>query len=288
MSIRRMAIFLWRTILIPPSWRRRIWKRLYRRYNNRLADRSVSFLDYGYAPPDTDAELGGLDEAQRTHIHLYHHVGSAVDLRGLDVLEIGCGRGGGATYVAKRLNPRSLVAADLAETAVAYGRSHCREGVRFICCDAQAMPFEDAAFDAVVNIESSHCYPDLAGFLREVRRVLRPGGCLLCADFRRVAKWQSWYDALDETGLQVVQNEDITLAVVRAMELNHERKQNLIRDVAPRYLHRALYEFMGCKGSQVYQDFLAMRSSYVRFVIRKNGLGDGLGHGVHGERVAGP
>jgi SAM-dependent methyltransferase len=42
--------------------------------------------------------------------------------------------------------------------------------------DAEALPFDDGSFDAVINVESSHNYPDLAKFLSEVARVLRPGG----------------------------------------------------------------------------------------------------------------
>jgi ubiquinone/menaquinone biosynthesis C-methylase UbiE len=51
------------------------------------------------------------------------------------------------------------------------------------------MPFPDASFDAVINVESSHCYPSMGRFLSEVHRVLRPRGSLLFADLRTSDVW---------------------------------------------------------------------------------------------------
>ena len=48
--------------------------------------------------------------------------------------------------------------------------------------DAENLPFDDASFDVVTNLESSHTYPDIRAFLGQVRRVLRPGGWFLHTD----------------------------------------------------------------------------------------------------------
>jgi ubiquinone/menaquinone biosynthesis C-methylase UbiE len=47
--------------------------------------------------------------------------------------------------------------------------------------DATRLPFADAAFDAAVSTEAFHWFPDQDAALRELRRVLRPGGRLLLA-----------------------------------------------------------------------------------------------------------
>lgn len=85
--------------------------------------------------------------------------------------------------------------------------------MRFVHGDAEELPFEDGSVDLLVNIESSHTYPDLGKFLREVERVLRPGGLLTHIDvftrqrsatFLRVAgevdglDWISDHDISDE------------------------------------------------------------------------------------------
>src|SRR5579862_140298 len=75
-----------------------LW-RLWYPFLTRLSGRSpVSFLNYGYADdePGKGPSLMEQDEPDRPCIQLYHHVVSAVDLRGLDVLEVSCGHGGGA------------------------------------------------------------------------------------------------------------------------------------------------------------------------------------------------
>jgi ubiquinone/menaquinone biosynthesis C-methylase UbiE len=54
----------------------------------------------------------------------------------------------------------------------------------FVRGDAQNLHFPDQSFDAVINVEASHIYPNLERFLGEVARVLRPGGHFLYADFR--------------------------------------------------------------------------------------------------------
>lgn len=50
--------------------------------------------------------------------------------------------------------------------------------------DAEKLPLADASFDAVLNVESSHCYGNVETFFREAARVLRPDGRFLFADFR--------------------------------------------------------------------------------------------------------
>ena len=60
------------------------------------------------------------------------------------------------------------------------------QGLSYVQADAENLPFDDASFDVVINVESSHCYPHIDRFLSEVRRVLAPGGCFGIVDFRKV------------------------------------------------------------------------------------------------------
>ena len=63
-------------------------------------------MNYGWASLDPTASALTLrpeDEPNRYCIQLYHRVASVVDLCGSDVLEVGCGRGRGASYVMRYL-----------------------------------------------------------------------------------------------------------------------------------------------------------------------------------------
>src|SRR5260370_28922055 len=104
---------------------------------------------------------------------------------GLDVLEIGSGRGGGAAYLARRLAPRQLVGLDIsaAATALARRRHGSAPPLEYRQGDAEALPFGVETFDLVLNVESAHCYASIPPFLAQVQRLLRPGVALLLPRF---------------------------------------------------------------------------------------------------------
>ena len=141
------------------------------------------FMNYGWAASGGDGHSLPLlpeDEPNRYCIQLYHRVAGAVDLTGLDVLEVGCGRGGGASYVMRYLGPRSLTGLDCTARAIAFCQGHYHvPRLAFVRGNAEELEFGEDAFDAVVNVESSHCYGAMGRFLAGVHRVLKPGGSLL-------------------------------------------------------------------------------------------------------------
>jgi SAM-dependent methyltransferase len=160
--------------------RRFVWRACYEALAKRVPTRDWAFMNYGYAPTTVNAStppLKSSDERDRLCIQLYLHAIDNFDLRDRDVLEVGSGRGGGASYISRYLQPRSMTGMDFSQQAVDLcNRYRLTPGLAFVCGDAQSLPFPASSFDAVVNIESSHCYESMDAFLSEVRRVLRPGG----------------------------------------------------------------------------------------------------------------
>src|SRR6266481_4321017 len=124
--------------------------------------REITFMNYGYANLDPSANGLALNEAERDNrycIQLYHHVAAAVDLAAKDVVEVGSGRGGGASYIARYLKPQSMVGIDLSDKAVDFcNQNYAIEALSFRQGDAENLPLSNASVDAVVNLESSHCY----------------------------------------------------------------------------------------------------------------------------------
>lgn len=233
--------------------------------------RHLLFMNYGFAA-DPPINLLAEDEEHRYFIQLYHHTASAIDLQGLEVLEVGCGRGGGSSYMARYLKPKSLVAVDLAANAIDFCQAHYnRPNLRFERGDAQDLPFADNSFDALVNVESSICYPDVPKFLSEVVRVLRPGGHFLYADIRNQDELAIWSDQLAALPLEKVTEEIITPNVLRALDLDNGRKEQLISQYAPRIIHPIFKEFAGMKGSKFfYGAFASGEKVYKRYVFRKS------------------
>ncbi len=240
--------------------------------NKLVKDRpDMSFMNYGYAPLDGKRIfLESKDEVNRLYVQLYHRVASAIDLRGLDVLEISCGRGGGATYIKQYFRPRRMCALDLAPRGIAFcNKQHASEGLCFVRGDAQALAFGDGTFDAVVNIEASHDYPDVNKFFTEVRRVLKPGGYFLYADFRWRQHGDRWRDQVARSGLTIVEEEDITANVAKGLELNTAYSKYLIRKLFPRILWPILSQLFGTKGSIMHKRFDSGKECYRRYVLRK-------------------
>lgn len=236
-----------------------------------LKNEDSAFLNYGYVPLDSNEpalKLDPDDEADRFSIQLYSRVAAGWDLRGKDVLEIGCGRGGGASFVARYLHPASLTAVDLSARAVrCCQRRHRIERLTFLRGEAEHLPLPPKSFDAVVNVESSHCYPSFERFLDEVARVLRPGGLFLFADIRPREDVAGLRERLQER-FTIVEEEFITANVIRALELDSDRKNLLIQKRAPRFLHRALQAFASVNGSPTFDAFASGALEYVRFVLR--------------------
>jgi ubiquinone/menaquinone biosynthesis C-methylase UbiE len=268
--------------LAPGGWRT-AWVLFYQSIN-RHTDPSVTLMNYGYAPDGPDelgAELESGDERQRCALRLYLRVAGAVDLHGLDALEVGCGRGGGASFVMRHLGPRSVTGVDCATNAVAFCNGHYDiEGLSFARADAEDLHFPDGSFDVVVNVESSHCYPSVGRFLDEVARVLRAGGYLLLADLRQRGEVDALRAQLRGSGFSVVEEELITPGVLRSLDLASDETARQIRSQFPRWLQPSVANFAGVKGSAIYEAFRGGLFEYVRFVARKEGqrTGGDTGH----------
>ena len=254
------------------SFKQRIWTRWYRYLENTVGDQPIWFLNYGYMPAaGAPLELEAEDEPSRASIQLYDIVTRPIPLVGLNVLEISSGRGGGARFLARYRQPKLMVGMDRTERAVAFcRRQHGRTELQFVCGDAQHLPFPTVAFDAVVNVEASHCYPQAATFFREVHRVLRPGGHFLYADMRKSPAIDAWRRELRESGLKILEEMEITPDVVRALGHTNERVSALIHRSAPRMMRRFFSHFAATKGSAVYNQLESGAVRYVRFVLRKD------------------
>ncbi len=98
------------------------------------------------------------------------------------VLEIACGTGIATEHIRHALpGGVEILATDLNEPMLEYARAK-RGGldrVRFEQANAQDLPYDDAAFDAVVCQFGLMFFPDKLGAFREAARVLKPGGQLL-------------------------------------------------------------------------------------------------------------
>ncbi len=214
--------------------------------------------------------LAPVDEPNRACIQLYHHVATQVDLRGKNILEVSCGHGGGASYLSRTLQPKNYTALDLNPAGINFcKRHHHIDGLNFVRGDAENLPFGPNTFDAVINVEASHCYPDFPRFLAEVARVLRSSGYFLYADFRFSERLDEWEKAIATAPLKILRTQNINADVLRGMNCNSPRSQDLIARHLPKFLHALGADFAGVKGSRIYNALNSGELSYRSYCFEK-------------------
>ena len=235
--------------------RRTVSKQYYSLISQFLDRAGFSFMNYGYAGLGARLQtiaLDARDEPHRLPIQLYHHLASTVNLVGKDVLEVSCGRGGGAAFVKRYHRPSTLLGVDRTAQAVAYcRRRHHLPGLSFLQCDAEDILFGDECFDAVINVEASHLYGDVAAFLSEVRRVLRPGGHLLLADKRTIDQMPLFRQQVAGSGLRLVNEHDISANVLRSIQVQRDDREQALRAMLPPILSWLAISVFGAGGSHL-------------------------------------
>jgi 2-polyprenyl-6-hydroxyphenyl methylase/3-demethylubiquinone-9 3-methyltransferase len=103
-----------------------------------------------------------------------------IDWAGKRVLDLGCAGG----FMAEALAERGAVVTgiDPAEDAVAVARTHASQtgkNIRYDIGVGEALPYEDGHYDAVVCVDVLEHVADLDQTVREISRVLTPGGLFL-------------------------------------------------------------------------------------------------------------
>lgn len=152
--------------------------------NSQLKERVRAFWqEHPCGTKYADAQPGSREFYESVEAHRYEkewHIPAAAGFansRGLDVLEIGCGLGTDGAQFAKA--GANYTGVDLTEAAVDLARRRFHlfnlPGT-FRVADAEQLDFPDKSFDLVYSHGVLHHTPDTANAVREVHRVLRPGG----------------------------------------------------------------------------------------------------------------
>ena len=135
--------------------------------------------------PEGKAGRAMLARMNESHAHLVDWGLAHIELRAGDtVLDIGCGGGNTLARMAERVTEGHLVGIDYAETSVeasrAFNAALVESGrMEILHGSVENLPFADAHFDAAVTVESFYFWPNPEACLKEVARVVKPGGTFL-------------------------------------------------------------------------------------------------------------
>ena len=132
------------------------------------------------------------------------------------ILDVGCGGGGFLSRLSERYPYAMLFGVDISEDALrmtmdvnagTYGSG----GLELHMASVDSLPFAEASFDMVTSMETYFFWPDLEAGLREVSRVLSPGGVLVIgSELRYGAGDDARVDEMCQTyGMRIVADEEM-------------------------------------------------------------------------------
>ena len=247
------------------------WKSFYNKLSRRLEDVGVAdssfFLNYGYLAIDGNNE-SAFDIPPGTFnassVRLVLEVIGSVDLNGLTVVEIGCGRGGNSAQVAQKFTA-AVTGIDMSSEAIAFcQKAHAKHAIDFKVGDALNLPLPDEFCDAVLNVESSHSYGNLPKFLNEVRRICRPGAWFLHTDFLSSEDWDYVRSRLQALGFVTQDDRDITPNVLASRDQASDSWAQVYGDGNARVAN-----FLSLPGSAIYEQ---MRAGLLEYRILRSRL----------------
>lgn len=229
-------------------------------YYDRAAGNIPSFtvLNYGYTEAAASPNVPP-DHPEKYCLALYEHTVRDTDLAGARVLEVSCGRGGGGDFLMRAFGIAEYIGIDLSDENLRIAEE-ITDGPKFLKGNAESLPFGDAEFDVVVNIEASHLYDNRKQFFSEVIRVLRPGGTFCYTD----GCWanDNCLPDLLSTGFELIERREITDNVIAALELDSERRAALFEAMPEKHLVDEYKDWGGVVGHRAWQRFVDKETLY--------------------------
>jgi ubiquinone/menaquinone biosynthesis C-methylase UbiE len=123
------------------------------------------------------------EKMEHHHLDITEKTIRLMDLRPGDrVLDLGCGAGWAARLLARRVEDQDgsgkVIGLDVSDEMIRRAQAMPSEfeNISYVCGSAQKIPGPDNFFDKVLSVESFYYYPDQEKVLRELFRVLAPGG----------------------------------------------------------------------------------------------------------------
>lgn len=227
----------------------------------------ITTNNYGFAPADGD-------HPQRFQHQMYMELLNMLKAGGrvkphTELLEVSCGRGGGLAHLVRNW-PGGLSATglDLSENALkACRKAHGElDNLSFVRGSALDLPFPDASFDVVLNVEASNDYGDFDRFFGEVHRVLKPDGLFLYTDTRRAHEAEPVAKAMWDSGFRG-EFRDITQNAIDACRLDSPRRIRAIRERTPWLYYllfkKDLHSYAAVEGSGKFDKFVSRKRLYV-------------------------
>lgn len=206
------------------------------------------------------------------------------DFAGKRLLEVGCGMGTDLLQFAR--GGAQVTGVDLTPRSIEISRHHLKlydQNGDFAITDAEKLPFADESFDVAYSNGVLHHTPDTSEAVREIHRVLRPGGLARVMLYHRNS-WAYWSEVILHRGLlrgQLLRGQTAEDIMSRYVEVNQGEGRPLVK-VYSRRQARELFSMFREVRTEVQQltrgDFYFLGRLVPKTILRK--LGSGIGWNV--------
>ncbi|MEM7117532.1 MAG: methyltransferase domain-containing protein [Chloroflexota bacterium] len=171
-----------------------------------------------------------------------------IDIRGMEVLDIGCGIGGVDVVLVKDHGAAHVIGIDveaplLARAAQIAAKNEVANQISFKLVEPGLLPFPDSSFDLVFSKDALIHIPDKEAIYREIYRVLRPNGRLAIGDWfgshlPPTPEYKEWLVVVDlnfamgtlETAVSLLTN--IGFHNIEAVDRNAWYAENILKELA--------------------------------------------------------
>lgn len=140
--------------------------------------------------PEEAAEYDAMDHSAVNARFADDFLAAHGPCRGGPILDVGTGTALIPIEIARRDPAARIVAADLSEPMLIVGRRNVQaaglaDRIRLVRVDAKGFDDPDGSYEAVVSNSIVHHIPEPSGAMREMARLVAPGGTLFCRDLCR-------------------------------------------------------------------------------------------------------
>ena len=269
--------------------RRLLWQGFYEFMSWYNQDTDWVTMNYGYALLTDHGHMIDdlLTERQDQHecfsLQLYYFITGTnkafKSLEGKTLVEVGSGRGGGISFLTRVFKPAKAVGIDFSMNQVEFCKSRHSNinQLEFHQGDAESFTtissIGEKSVDAVINVESSHCYGNIDNFFNQVNLALKEDGVFCFTDFRGAEDMEELKKKVEEHFV-VEKSIDITTNVCHALKLDTQRRLLVIEDKCPKIFVPLIRKFSGVTGSRVYDELKNGQTLYHAWLCKPKTAGN--------------
>ena len=239
--------------------------------------RSNKFFNGGYLPLAEDMELLPEFDDEQHSVMMYHllvkTLVSQLDLNPHQILDVGCGQGGGVRYISTIFPNASIIGVDRNATVVKLAEKNYGDGdkIRFQKSGSQRLNFEPNSFDLVISV-GAPTYFGLDNYVGQVAELCKAGGTISLSGGYRQGDHQNIEKELREAasreGLDFHSYHDITPHTFASLKADIPRRIELLKRV-PWPFRLYGHKWADLPGSTEYEEYETGRRADFAAVMSK-------------------